>query len=170
MKMIVAVSKDMGIGCDGKLLFESKKDMKHFIKTTAGCMVVMGKDTYEEIGKPLPNRINVVVSSSEDLFDYGVSVVRSVAEAVALAKDLSINNSDICFIGGSRIYESVIESVSDIHITFIEDPLNGIPRADRFFPYTIEFLESLGFERMNEVIYENDGDLMLDFAHYQRKQ
>ena len=85
--IIAAVTDDYGIGCKGELLYRIKADMQHFKDLTLGNVVIMGRKTFESIGKPLPSRDNIVVTS-KDLNIDGVHCVRSLQDAYRLAETL----------------------------------------------------------------------------------
>ena len=122
MRAIVAVGNQNQIGCDGKLLWYEPEDLKHFKKLTSGGIVVMGRKTFESIGMPLPNRINIVLTNDRTYTQDGVNVVndwRSVLEA-----------KDAWIIGGESIYRLFWDYLTEIHITHVDCNLKG----DTYFP------------------------------------
>lgn len=84
--IVVAMGEKNGIGFENRLLWHLPKDLKHFKEITSGHPVIMGRKTYESIGKPLPNRTNIVVSRKTDWFEEGILIVGSIKEAVKFAK------------------------------------------------------------------------------------
>ncbi len=117
---IVAISQNFAIGKDGKIPWHYSSDLKFFKQTTTGNTVVMGRKTFDSIGKPLPNRLNVVLSRSNEI--ENTIVLRSKSEVLKLAEYLK---NDIFIIGGANIYQEfadVIEKwiVTEIPIT-VED-------------------------------------------------
>lgn len=113
--MIAAVTQNGVIGVENKLPFDYPADMKHFRTTTANSIVIMGRKTFEGIGRPLPKRRNIVVSSKP--ID-GVEVVASVDAAINLTKD---DARDIWFIGGASIYEAGMYFADKIVLTLTPD-------------------------------------------------
>lgn len=140
VKLIAAVTSDMGIGYNGKLIFNIKEDMQFFKEQTTNHIVVMGSKTFEEIGKPLPNRINIVLSTKEPTNPVdGVIYVKSLDEVWGVCNQY---DKTIFFIGGQQVYESALEYADELLLTIIIDtdkPLDNQPKADRFFPDTDMF-------------------------------
>ena len=120
---VVAYSKNRVIGKDGKLPWHLPNDIQHFKNITTGQTVVMGKKTYLSIGKPLPNRKNVVMTRSKNFHPAGVEVVHQKEEVLAYPEDLYI-------IGGAQIYSLFFDVVDRLYITEIETIVEG----DAFFP------------------------------------
>ncbi len=126
---IVAIDKNFGIGRDGKLPWHFSADLKHFKETTKGNAVVMGANTWRSIGKPLPDRLNVVLSRSSDLeLPAEVMKLASWDEIVKLAELL---NKDIYIIGGARTYASLADVIDEWIVT--EIPIE-VKDADTFMP------------------------------------
>lgn len=123
MKAIVAVDNNWGIGFRGELLTKIPDDMKHFKKMTMGKVVVMGRKTYESIGKPLIGRINVVLSNGK-FFQEG-NVVAGDLETVK-----QYDSDDMFVIGGQSVYEQLIDYCDTVYVTKIDEEYE----ADRFFP------------------------------------
>ena len=113
--MIYAVSPEGAIGVDGKIPWHHPGDFRRFKRVTMGAAVVMGRTTFESMGKPLPGRRNIVVTS-RPLEVAGVEGVRSVDEALRRAEP-----ADIWFIGGARIYEEAMRHVDVIDVTYVPD-------------------------------------------------
>ena len=104
LSLIVAVSKNGFIGKDGSLPWQISEDLKRFRKITSNAVVIMGKNTFLSIGKPLPNRENIVVSTTLKSAD-GCEIVRSLEEAINSSKE-NFPNKDIFLIGGYAIYQN----------------------------------------------------------------
>jgi len=124
--LVVAYDQQRGIGADNDLLWQRNlpADLKHFKSLTTGQSIVMGRKTYESIGRPLPDRQNIVVSHS--LSDIpGVTVVDSLAAAYAVAKHA------VYIIGGGSIYEQALPDVDVVHATEVAAEF---PNATVFFP------------------------------------
>lgn len=151
--LIAAYSKNRVIGRNGRIPWKIENEQKRFKALTTGNVVVMGRRTYEEIGRPLPNRTNVVVSSTRT-FD-GCIMVQSLSEALEMFPD-----RDIFISGGSRLYEECLPYVDIMYITKIEAYIEG----DAFFPI---FDESL-FEKYDEEYI--DGEIPYRYVTYKRKE
>ena len=128
--IIVAVSENDAIGKDNKLLFHLKEDMQNFKRLTTSNVVIMGRKTYESIGKPLKDRINIVISRSDNKDEENLIWVHSLEEAMKKAKEYE---KDIYIIGGGSIYKEALEKdiVDKIYLTRIKKRIND---ADTFFP------------------------------------
>lgn len=113
--MIYAVSREGVIGVGGSIPWRYPGDFRRFKRVTMGAMIVMGRTTFESIGKPLAGRRNVVVTG-RPLDVPGVECVRSVDEALALA-----GGGDVWFIGGARIYEAAMRYADVIDVTYVPD-------------------------------------------------
>jgi dihydrofolate reductase len=125
--MILAVSPEGVIGLGGKIPWRHPGDMRRFKRVTMGSTVIMGRATFDETGKPLPGRHNIVVTS-RPLDVPGVVRVGSVDEALTRAGD-----GDVWFIGGARIYEEAMRHVDVIDVTYVPDHVDA-PGAVRAPP------------------------------------
>lgn len=124
--IVVAYDRKRGIGADNELLWKRDlpADLRHFREITSGGTVIMGRKTYDSIGRPLPNRQNIVVSRSE-LNIEGVTVVNSLDEAFA------ISQQDVHVIGGGSVYAQALGSVDIVYATEVDAEF---PQATVFFP------------------------------------
>jgi dihydrofolate reductase len=136
---IVAVAKNNAIGKDGKLPWHYPADLKHFKETTTGQAVVMGMNTWRSIGRPLPNRLNLVLSRSAQI-DRAENLIflRSEKEALDLARYLKC---DLFVIGGSKTYAEFADSLTAWMVTRV--PIT-VEDADVFMP--TDFLD--GFQQV----------------------
>lgn len=126
---IVAVAKNLAIGKEGKLPWHYSSDLKFFKQTTSGHAVVMGYNTWLSIGKPLPNRKNIVMSRSRSIDDFPeVVVARNVDEVLDIAKS---SVTDIFVIGGAETYGLFADSIDSWLVTEVPDEPSG---ADAFMP------------------------------------
>jgi len=126
---IVAVAENLAIGKGGKLPWHYPADLKHFKRTTTGNAIVMGSNTWRSIGKPLSNRLNIVLSRRAQLdSDDNLLFLRNVSEAADLAKFLS---GDLYVIGGAHIYEAFAPLIDSWIVTQIPET---IANADVFMP------------------------------------
>ena len=103
ISIIAAVAeKNRAIGKDNKLLWHIPEDLKHFKNLTAGHVVIMGQKTFESLGKPLPNRTNIIISNNSDFNPQNVIAARSIEESLKKAKQIEKEEIFIC--GGGAIY------------------------------------------------------------------
>ena len=124
ISIIVAMTKNKVIGKDNEMPWHLSDDLKNFKKLTLGKTVIMGRLTYDSIGKPLPNRKNIVLSRS--LKDKQVNVLSSVEEAL----DITSSEEEVFIIGGQDIYLQTIKKATKLYITMINSEIEG----DKFFP------------------------------------
>jgi dihydrofolate reductase len=117
--MIWAVSPEGVIGVGGRIPWHYPADLKRFKRLTRGTTVVMGRATFDSIGRPLPERRNVVVTS-RPLDVPGIDRAESIDEALAVAGD-----GDVWFIGGARIYEGAMPYVETIDVTYVPDRIDA---------------------------------------------
>ena len=124
ISIIVAMTKNKVIGKDNEMPWHLSDDLKNFKKLTLGKTVIMGRLTYDSIGRPLPNRKNIVLSRS--LKDKQVNVLSSVEEAL----DITSSEEEVFIIGGQDIYLQTIKKATKLYITMINSEIEG----DKFFP------------------------------------
>ena len=136
---IVAIAKNFAIGKDGKLPWHHSADLKFFKETTTGHAVVMGANTWRSIGKPLPNRLNVVLSGTSSVTPPAeVMRLSSKEEILDLAQYL---NRDVFIIGGAKVYAEFADVIDKWIVTYVPDEATD---ADTFMPR--DFLA--GFEEV----------------------
>ena len=128
LSLIVAASANNAIGKDNKLLWSLPNDLKFFKNTTWGMPVVMGRKTFESFGKPLPARINIVVTRQPGWKAEGV--ITAVDLHDALNKAAETNCKEVFIIGGGEIYRQSIEQADRIYMTRVHATIDG----DTFFP------------------------------------
>ena len=130
--LVAAVAENGVIGRDGTLPWRLKSDMQHFRKLTVGRPVVMGRKTYESIGKPLKDRTNIVISRDPDFAAEGVAVVNSLDVAMDMARqDARQRGTDsIAVIGGAGIFGDCLATADRLEITLV----HASPAGDTFFP------------------------------------
>lgn len=121
LSIIVAVADNGVIGSGNQLPWRLPDDLKHFKALSLGKPVVMGRKTYDSIGKPLPGRLNIIVSRKLDLQIAGCQVVSSLAEAIAAAGGAP----EIVIVGGADIYRQVLPQVATIHLTRVHADIPG---------------------------------------------
>ncbi|MGF9910358.1 dihydrofolate reductase [Brevibacillus porteri] len=122
ISLIVAYARNQVIGKDGDMPWHLPADLKNVKELTTGKTIVMGRKTFESIGKPLPNRRNVVLTRSQDFHPEGVDVVHTKEEVLTMG--------DVIIFGGSEIYRQFLDVVDRLYITEIDLETEG----DTFFP------------------------------------
>lgn len=126
LSLIVAMDRNNGIGVQNRLPWHLPADLRHFKTVTSGHTVIMGRKTYESIGKALPNRRNVVVSRSADYQAEGCEVLNNLQAALDVCKD----EAEVFVIGGSEIYGQAFPLADKLYITLVDT----VTDADTFFP------------------------------------
>lgn len=128
LAIVVAMNKKNVIGKDGDLPWRIREDLRHFKRTTMGHAIIMGRKTWDSIGRALPGRRNIVITRNQSLSIPGCEVVHSVEEAIAMARA----GDDDCpmIIGGATIYEAALPMTTKIHLTEVDRDVEG----DTFFP------------------------------------
>ena len=124
--IIAAIAKHRVIGCQNRLPWHLPADLKHFKELTLGQTVVMGRKTYESIGRPLPKRENIVITQQADYEALGCKVFSSLVQVV---KEYS-EKEKLFIIGGAALYEQALPLASYLLLTFIDAEVDG----DTFFP------------------------------------
>ena len=151
INIIVTMSKNRVIGDSNTLIWHLPEDLKRFRQLTTGNTIVMGRKTYESIGKPLPNRRSIIITRDPDYSVEGCEVVNSLEEALLLS------NSDCFIIGGGEIYRQVIDIADRIYLTLINKEFEG----DTSFPELKDWVE-ISYED-----FSND-DFEYSFIQYER--
>ena len=119
IKIIVAMSKNRVIGNNNELIWKLSSDLKRFKELTTGHPVVMGRKTYESIGRPLPNRRNIIITRNSEYEVEGCEVVSSLEEALLLSAN------DCFIIGGGEIYKQSLEVADKIYLTLVHQEFEG---------------------------------------------
>ena len=124
--LVVAMSRNRVIGRDNQLPWRLPKDLAYFKRVTMGRPVIMGRRTWDSIGKPLPGRHNIVLSRDKTLEIPGATRVSSLAEAWRVAGDAD----EVCVIGGTSLFEESLPIADRIHLTEVDAEVEG----DTYFP------------------------------------
>lgn len=124
--MIAAMANNRVIGLDNKMPWHLPEDLKHFKAMTLGKPIVMGRKTYESIGRPLPGRKNIVISRQADLLIDGVTVVTSFEQAKMAAGDCA----ELIIMGGGQLYKMLLPQADKLYLTQIDVEVDG----DTHFP------------------------------------
>jgi dihydrofolate reductase len=125
VSQIAAMSENRVIGKNNQLLWHIPGDLKHFKNITSGHTVIMGRKTFDSVGKPLPKRRNIIITRQNIEID-GCEVVHSIKAALALCK----NEDEVFIVGGAEIYKQSLHLTNRIYLTIIHHQFNG----DSFFP------------------------------------
>jgi dihydrofolate reductase len=126
ISIIASIGKNNELGNNNKLLWHLPDDLKNFKETTSGHTIVMGKKTFESIGKPLPNRKNIILTRDKNYKVDGCTVAHSIDEIL----DLTKNDKEIFIIGGGEIYKLFLPIADKLYLTEVDTTLE----ADTFFP------------------------------------
>lgn len=130
--LIVAADRNNAIGAGGDLAWRISDDLKWFKKVSMGKPVVMGRKTYDSIGRPLPGRDNIIITRSNDFAAPGAFIARTIRAGLKLARGCAAAGgaSEICIIGGAEIYTQTIERADRVYLTRVDAAIDG----DVFFP------------------------------------
>ena len=156
ISIIVAMSKNRVIGVKNSLPWHISEDLKRFKRLTTGYPIIMGRKTFESIGKPLPERRNIVISRNQNLKLQDVEVVKSIEDALKICSSENL----IYIIGGEQIYNLAMPYANNIHLTEVNKEVEG----DAFFP---EFDK----KEWKEIARENSKDFIdtsYSFVEYRR--
>lgn len=140
IQIIVAIAKNFVIGNEGQIPWHLSEDLKHFKEITTGHPVVMGRRTFESIGRVLPNRMNIMVSSTFTKEVEGLTVVKSLADAIALVGDKTL-----MVLGGARMYAEALPLASTLHLTTIDKEFAGDTKFPDFTKYPFKLHDDVAF-------------------------
>lgn len=127
LSIIVAVADNNAIGCHNKLIWHISEDLQRFKRLTTSHTVIMGRKTFESIGRALPNRHNIVITHDANLKIEGVTVVNSIESAI---EAVSADETETFIIGGGEIYHQTLPMAQKLYLTRVHE----CPDADAFFP------------------------------------
>jgi len=139
--IIAAIGSNRELGLKNKLLWHIPEDMERFKQITLGHPVIMGRTTYESIGKPLPGRTNIVITRDQSYQVAGCLVCHSLEEAIEKAKEL--DNREIFLIGGGQIYGQGIKYADKLYLTIVK----GNFEADTYFP---------DYSQFNKIVFQKE--------------
>ena len=160
MELIVARGKNGGIGLKRKMPWHLPEDLKHFKETTMGCPVLMGRKTWESIGRALPGRTNVVLTRDSSYLALGAHVATTLEEALACVQDAP----KVFIIGGARLYRTVLEK-DWIRTAWVTE-IDAAPDGDAFFP---DLPEALWEKHVLKTLTQNENRPALCWCRYDRK-
>ena len=151
ISMIVAMASNHAIGLNNKMPWHLSADLKKFKQITMGSPILMGRKTYESIGRPLPGRDNIIVSRNVDYQQNGCFVFNSIDQAIARCEQYD----EIFIIGGATFYNAMLPKADTLYLTQINQSFEG----DTFFP-------DIKQEEWEEVAREDiDDDSSVDFTY-----
>ena len=151
ISIIAAIGSNRELGKDNKLLWHIPEDFARFKKITSGHPVIMGRTTYESIGKPLSERTNIIVTHDRNYKAAGCVIAHSLEEAIEIAQAKSASVPlEIFIIGGGQIYEQSIKYADKLYLTIVK----GNYKADTFFPDYSEFKKVVYQKESSDKKYE----------------
>ena len=156
ISLIAAVGKNNVIGVDNKLPWKLSADLKRFRQITSGKPVIMGRKTFESIGKPLPNRINIIITRDKTYKADGCAIVNSAEEALKATE----GNEEIMIIGGEQVFREFLPKSNKMYLTIIDKNFEG----DVYFP---EY-DKNEWKELSREEHEDDG-LKYAFVNLERK-
>jgi len=150
ISIICIIAKNRAIGFQNKLLYDIPEDMKHFKEITDGQTVIMGERTFHSMNdRPLPNRVNIILTLNKDFSASGCLVAYSMEESINLAK--AQKGREIFFIGGGMIYKQALPLADKLYLTVVDDEPK---QADTFFPDYSEFKKIVSEKKLTASGYE----------------
>lgn len=163
MEFIVAVNEDWAIGHDGGMLYHLPEDLSFFKKTTSGHIILMGRKTFESLPKrPLPNRVNVILTTNLDYEAEGALVIHDIEELMPISH--AHPDKKVFVIGGGSIYRQLLDSCSGGYVTVIHAKTE---KVDTWFPNLDELPE---WQSEKDLINGHDNGLDYTIKRYLRKE
>ncbi len=161
LTIIAAVAKNNALGKNNDLIWRLPADLKRFKKVTLGHHVIMGRKTFESLGKPLPNRTTIIISRNEDYRVEGCIIVNSLEKAILAAK----NDANPYILGGGEIYRQALDHADILDLTLVH---HSFEDADTFFP-TIDFKK---WKEITRIDFKADKTHQFDysFVTYKKKR
>ena len=161
--MIAAVADDRAIGVRGAMPWHISEDLRYFRRVTMGCPVIMGRTTFESLGRPLPGRLNIVLSRSRRAFR---EAEKALAEMRSAGPGGEVPTEERCFIiGGARVYAQLIDSADRLYITRVHTDVGD---ADAFFPAVDSALWRE--ESRSEMLTDGASGIRFEFMVYVRRR
>ena len=158
--LVVAKSDNNVIGHDNQLIWHLPNDLKHFKEITTGHPIIMGRKTFESIGRILPNRTNIIITRNKNYSIENTKVAHSLNEAIEIAKKI---DEDIFIIGGGKIYEQALDLVDILEVTEVHGNFEG----DTYFPE----IDLNVWKEISRIKHHKDEKNKFDysFVRYERK-
>jgi len=135
---IASISRNRGLGKNNQLLYHISEDMKRFKAITTGHPIIMGRKTFESIGRALPNRTNIIISRDQNYKAANCIVVRGLDQALQTAK--KTEHQEIFIIGGGQIYAEAMPFIDRLYLTIVDQET---PDAQIFFPDYQQFTKKI---------------------------
>ncbi len=129
LALIAAVAKNNVIGINNKMPWHLPDDLRYFKAVTMGKAIIMGRKTFDSLGRALPGRVNIVLTHNKHWHPEGVRVAHTLDDALALAKALDVGD-EVMVIGGEQIYRQAIDRADRLYLTQVDQSFDG----DAFFP------------------------------------
>ena len=162
LSILVAMAKNRAIGKNNALPWHLSADLKHFRALTMGHPIIMGRKTYESIGRPLPGRTNIIMTRQKGYQVEGAITVNSVDDALKVCQEGVDGNSEVFLIGGAELYRRTLRLCHRIYVTEIQQDFDG----DTFFPeFDIEEWQEISREKH----FSEDDKLEYHFVMLDRK-
>ncbi|NYT59004.1 dihydrofolate reductase [Alcaligenaceae bacterium] len=159
IQLVVAYSNNRVIGRDNALPWRLPSDLAHFKRVTLGHPIVMGRNTWISLGRPLPGRPNLVISRNPEYQAEGASVHPSLNAALGACADTGADK--ICIIGGEQVFRHALDIADEIIATEIKSDIEG----DTFFPA----LDALIWQESERLSQPEENGLAFDFVTYRRR-
>lgn len=161
LSLLAAMASNRVIGINNALPWRLSADLKRFKALTMGQIIIMGRKTYESIGRPLPGRINIIVTRQADFSVADATVTRSLEEALTAC--LPHEDKEIFIIGGAELYQQSLAHCQRLYLTEVQKDFEG----DAYFP---EFDRHDWYETSREIRFQEEGDkLEYHFVVLERK-
>ena len=165
MNAIVAANADWGIGCGGTQSIVIPEDRQHFKNTTNGGVIIAGRKTFDDFGRPLPNRKNIVLTRSKSFSAPGITAVHSLPELISAID--SEDPAKVFVIGGESIYRALLPMCEHAYVTKIE----AAPPSDTFFPNLDEMPEwEIAEQGPPHECEMKEKTVYYSFMHYKNKR
>ncbi|UNU74279.1 dihydrofolate reductase [Moraxella nasovis] len=161
---VVAVDNSHCIGKDNQLAWHIPDDLKHFKSLTTGGVIIMGRKTFKSLGRPLPNRTNIVITRDTAWQADDVKVAHSLEHAISMAKNIakSANQQAVFIIGGGEIYKQSLDMADRLEITYVNLDVAG----DTFYPSQLsDFQQTF----QSDVMTDEKSGIQFRFSTWQRK-
>lgn len=161
IKILVAFDENRVIGKNNELIWHLPADLQRFKALTTGHVIIMGRKTYESIGRPLPNRTTIAITRQTEFKPEGIIVSNSLEEAILKAK--SISREDIYIVGGAEIYQMSLDVADQLLVTQLHDIFDG----DTYFPeIPLDTWEIISREKG---VTDEKNQFQYSFLTYQKK-
>ena len=162
ISMIVAINNKRVIGIDNQLPWHLPSDLVHFKKTTQYCPIIMGRKTYESIGKPLPKRTNIVLTTNVNYRPLGCLMAQDLDQAIEIGTQHVKNSQSIFIIGGAQIYAQALPRCQTLYLTVVDNDISG----DTYFPESLDSICKKGWHIQEMVSHPPDVKHQFGFTIY----